>query len=561
MIDIRKNRQEFRGVRLPLLWRVSVPGALVRGAVWAFLAAALLWTVGCKFYGVVANKDECYMALCCRGWGEQPVAMLSFFTGWIAMRVFGDQVITLRLLAMACYLVAILMPVWYFYRRTGNRLWSVYLFAVVTVVVQCTHIYFYGWDAGAYPYESAMLTLSMCYIDSPSRRKEVLTGCLLGALGMVRVPALVLAGPAAVLVAVAAGRRHGRPASEIWRAVGRGFVSFAATALLLMTVMKGSPAAYFATWVPENIITGHTLRDVAYGYLDWMLEDLDNHIDSYHYWRDSFAALALLLLLGRRSRPVAGVLLLAAVCYRRALLHHSVELPWHLIIIVLLSLAPLHNAVARHIRHAAGAVHVDRLKLALILIYAFVPVAGSDRIMMRITFFYSIPLVMVWLYPLRGGIVRWFLAFMTVPALCAGIYGRVSDYGRCEPIDRLLPYHRYIIDYPGNAAYLVPLRSVAARLEREGKRFGTFGEDRYGPPYLYEKDAPYLLNAFHNYYPAATEAVLRDMCRHLDALFVQPRDTPALTFAEIDNIIRSEGFAPAGTDAGGYRVYEKKEAR
>lgn len=114
-------------MRLPLLWRVSVPGALVRGAVWAFLAAALVWTVGCKFYGVVANKDECYMALCCRGWGEQPVAMLSFFTGWIAMRVFGDQVITLRLLAMACYLVAILMPVWYFYHRTGNRLWSVYL--------------------------------------------------------------------------------------------------------------------------------------------------------------------------------------------------------------------------------------------------------------------------------------------------------------------------------------------------------------------------------------------------------------------------------------------------
>ena len=96
MIDIRKNIQEFRGVRLPLLWRVSVPGALVRGAVWAFLAAALLWTVGCKFYGVVANKDECYMALCCRGWGEQPVAMLSFFTGWIAMRVFGGQVVTLR---------------------------------------------------------------------------------------------------------------------------------------------------------------------------------------------------------------------------------------------------------------------------------------------------------------------------------------------------------------------------------------------------------------------------------------------------------------------------------
>lgn len=108
-------------MRLPLLWRVSVPGALVRGAVWAFLAAALVWTVGCKFYGVVANKDECYMALCCRGWGEQPVAMLSFFTGWIAMRVFGDQVITLRLLAMACYLVAILMPVWYFTtaRATG----------------------------------------------------------------------------------------------------------------------------------------------------------------------------------------------------------------------------------------------------------------------------------------------------------------------------------------------------------------------------------------------------------------------------------------------------------
>ena len=162
------------------------------------------------------------------------MAMLSFFTGWIAMRVFGDQVITLRLLAMACYLVAILMPVLYFYRRTGNRLWSVYLFAVVTVVVQCTHIYFYGWDAGAYPYESAMLTLSMCYIDSPSRRKEVLTGCLLGALGMVRVPALVLAGPAAVLVAVAAGRRHGRPASKVWRAGGPGFVSLAAPALLLM---------------------------------------------------------------------------------------------------------------------------------------------------------------------------------------------------------------------------------------------------------------------------------------------------------------------------------------
>lgn len=545
------------GIKLPGFLRMGLPHPIVGAGVWLMFCVVLVWFVSCNFFGKVQNQDECYMALCCRYYTDQPMAMLTFYVGWLWMQLFGDQVISLRLLATLCYFLATFFPVYYFYRRTRNLNWAVFIASVVLVVIECTQIKFYGWDAGVYVYESALLTLCMFYIDNPSKKKGILMGMVLALMVLARVPSGVLGIPAVLWCAVAGARRRGYNAAWIWGIVLRGMVTFVVTAVLVMCVMKGSPIAYLQSWVPDNIITGHGFRDMRYGYICWMLYDLYFFENTYSFWNDAILAIIFLLPFDSKSRNVLGLILLSLVCWRRVVLHQTSLLPWMCIIFGLLLYIIIRKIIAR-LRHGrVDDVKIDLIQFAMIFIFAFVPVVGSDRILVRVTVFYSIPFIMVWLYPWRNGIIKWFLLFMTLPAMCYGVYGRVRDLERCQRMDDVLPYHRYILEYPDNPGYITPLKPVVARLEKEGKKFGSFGEFRYGPVYLFEKEKPYRLNTFHNYYPEETEAVVRDLAHHLDALFIQPNNTPALSFDRIQEILYSEGFVHT-TVAGSYWVFEKK---
>lgn len=545
------------GLMTPAFLRWPLPHRIAVAGVWVMFLVAFVWFVGCSFFGKVLNQDECYMYLCCRYYADQPIAMLAFYVGWEWMRLFGDQVISLRLLGVVSYILAALFPVYYFYRRTHNFTWAVFLFTVLLVVIESGRLMFYGWDSGAYVYESALLTVCMFYVDKPSLSKCILTAVILVLMILARIPTAVLGIPVTLWVISCGWKRHRLPVAWLRRAGAYWLLAFVATLIIAVCVMVGTPMAYISSWIPDNIITGHGFRDMLYGYVDWMIYDLNFYWNTYGFWTDSFVCIAFLAFFERKSRNVLGLILLCLVCWRRMTLHQVTYIPWLCLPGGLLLYTVVHNALVRIGRKVSGLIKLDGVKLALIFVFALVPVVGSDRIMMRVTFFYSIPFIMVWLYPWRNGIIRWFLVFMTLPALCYGVYGRVRDLERCQRMDDVLPYHRYIIEYPENPDYITPLKPIVQRLEKEGKKFGSFGEFRYGPVYLFEKEKPYRLNTFHNYYPEETEAVVRDFARHLDALFIQPKDTPALTFYEIQDILDSEGYEPTAV-AGSYWVFEKQ---
>lgn len=540
-------------IKLPPFLRWTIPHLLISLGCWSLLGVIVVWFVASSFFGDVINQDECYMNLCCRYYSDQPLAMLTFYVGWLWMGLFGDQVISMRLLAVLCYLFTAFFPVYYFYRRTGNLLWSVFLFTVELILIECGQILFYGWDVGVYVYESALLALCMTYIDRPSLKKGLIMAAVLTLMIFARVPTAVLGVPAVLWVVIGGAKRHGLDNKWICGVVVKGVAVSFAIALAVMCVMKGSPLAYIRSWIPDNIITGHGLRDILYGYFIWMAYDIKFYANVYGFWIDAFLSLSILLFFDHKSRNFIGLVLLVGVC---AIIHHTVYLAWMFIPVALLLYPVVHNALVRSGCRGGDIIKADGMKLALLLIFAFVPVAGSDRIIMRIVYFYSIPFIMVWLYPWRNGIIKWLLVFTTLPAACYSICCRVLDLSVCQRLDDVLPYHKYIIDYPGDSDYVAPLAMVVRRLENEGKKFGTFGEFRYGPVYLYEKEKPYRLNTFHNYYPEETESVLRDFARHLDALFVQNKDTPALTFYEIQDILYSEGYEAVAV-AGSYWVFEK----
>ena len=188
------------GLMTPAFLRWPLPHRIVRTGVWVMFLVAFVWFVGCSFFGKVLNQDECYMYLCCRYYADQPIAMLAFYVGWEWMRLFGDQVISLRLLGVVSYILAALFPVYYFYRRTHNFTWAVFLFTVLLVVIESGRIMFYGWDSGAYVYESALLTVCMFYVDKPSLSKCILTAVILVLMILARIPAAVLGIPVTLWV-------------------------------------------------------------------------------------------------------------------------------------------------------------------------------------------------------------------------------------------------------------------------------------------------------------------------------------------------------------------------
>ena len=78
----------------------------------ALIAAAVLFAVEVlvfvtsSFFDHIIDHDEAYQALNCRFYGDSPMAMLTFAIGHGWTSVFGDTLLSLRLLARLCYLVA-----------------------------------------------------------------------------------------------------------------------------------------------------------------------------------------------------------------------------------------------------------------------------------------------------------------------------------------------------------------------------------------------------------------------------------------------------------------------
>lgn len=548
MMNRSRLRHKFSGgMDLPFIGRLQPSVSVVHISLWVLLAITLVWFFSNPFFGILDDQDEAYMVLCCKDYQAQPLAMLTFFTGKLWMDIFGEQILALRMLASVCYIVAALFPVGYFYHRTGNKYWAVLLFVVVLINQRCDYFRIYNWDTGAYPWESIMLTLLMCYIDSPSRRKALAVGILLAFMVMARTPVLLIGLPVCAVVLAMGARKAGFSAAEVWKNLLVAGMSFLIMVFVCVILMEGSWSGYMMAWNTDNIISGHGTDAIGSSYLPRFLHTVNFEINTYRFWRDSIVAILVLLLLSKRSRDAVGLCLLVFLCLRRAF-HHQVALTaWAFVPMVLLFYPPVYNFVARRLGQVTegepeSIIKIDCLKVFTVLSFAFLPAVGSDMFVMRIVFFYSIPLLMVPLYRYRNGILKWILILMTVPALSSSIWHRYQDLRIMTPVDNLLPHHCLIVDMPQSPVYMADVAPKLKALKNEGKRIGFFGEDRYGASFMFVKEKPFKFNTFHYYSSRDAEIFLREFSRNHDVVVVREHSVPSIPYKEVRMILLEEGF-------------------
>ncbi len=484
-------------IRIPVAGRWSAPQWLVSACVYGWFALVVVWFVGEMFFGCGVNADEYYMALCCRDYANQPIAMLTFYGGWLATRIFGDQIITLRLLGCFCVLVGVGVPAWYCYRKTRSPRWALFIVTCVLVAVRSQWIRWYGWDIGPVMYDGVLITFVISLYDRLATWKVVGVGALAALTVLARVPSAIVVVPVCFAALWYATRGIPMRGRRYWRCAGIGTLSFLLTFLLCVTVMKGSPEAYVASWRPENIITGHGVKEISF-FWRYVKHDAPMLLTEIWVAKYSLVSIAVLCLFSSRCRYVPAIILMGYLFYRKLMLPNSMCVPRLALNMAMILFPFLYNLKSRLLGEKSY-IRVDMRKFFIILVFGLVLVIGSDRLILRVCYYVMFPLLLVPLYPVRRGMVFWTMLFLTLPSFVYGVYDRVRKIPDYQRMEEILPFHRYIMEGNISDFQLSQCGVVMDVLNHEERRISTFSIGRYAVSYLYEKEVPYRLNTFHFY--------------------------------------------------------------
>lgn len=182
------------------------------------------------------------------------MTVLSAWTGNVWMRLFGDNLLSMRILSGLCYLLSTAITTGYFWRVCRNWRWTLLLAIVMIFTFRVHGIRFYGWDAGTIPFTAALSVTAFSCVSSPKIWKIIIGGVLCALVGLGRMPSLALALPMLLLV-VAAG--WGKSPGKAMAAGALGLSVCVAAGLLLIVAFYGSVGAYVHYFETSGVISGH----------------------------------------------------------------------------------------------------------------------------------------------------------------------------------------------------------------------------------------------------------------------------------------------------------------
>ena len=533
----------------------SVPDWLVGVCIYSWFGMVVIWFIANCFFGLSTCNDEGYMALCCKNYAEQPMAILTFYAGWLAMRLFGDQIITLRLLMCFCLFVGAGVPCWYCYHRTRSMRWTLFTASCVVVYVLNFPFKLYGWDFGPVMYAGSLITLLVSLYDRPSTFKVIGIGVLAALTVLARMPSVIIVVPICFSVLWVATKDLSERKRRFWQCAGMGVTSFFLTFIICIAVIKGSFAAYFDIWRPENIINGHALRDIASKYYDIAKDDLDLIFSFVWVSKYAFVAIVALLFFSRRSRFIPAVIFLGYLFYRKLMLPNFMSIPRGVLDLIIILYPCIYNYKSRILCENSH-VNVDYRKFWTIIIFVLALSIGSDRIILRANYYYMLPSLLVPIYPVRRGIIFWTLLFLILPNFVFSVGDRIKNIRNYRPMEEILPHHNHIYDLKNAAVKFQPLRPVIEKIKLEGIRIVSFGEERFMSSYLYESDGSYRLNIFHLDYKNELSEILDDFVTQYDCLVVRDCNGIAYTRQEIKQMMRERSFFITAKP-GDYMVFER----
>lgn len=545
-------------IRIPFVGKWSAPQWLVSACVYGWFALVVVWFIGECFFGCGVNSDEYYMALCCREYANQPIAMLSFYVGWLATQFFGDQIITLRLLGYFSVLVGVGVPSWYCYRKTHSRRWVLFIVSCVLVTVRSQALLkWYGWDLGPIMFEGILITLVISLYDRLTLRRVAGIGAMAALTILARVPTAVVVVPVCFAALWCATRNIRDRGHCYLRYTVVGVLSFLSIFLLSVTIMKGSPAAYVESWQAENIITGHGVKDAPMicGYMKW-----DALIVFCEIWvaKYALAGIVLLCLFSRRCRYVPALIFLGYLFYRKLMLPNCMCVPGLAFSVIVILFPFMYNLKSRALGENSH-LAIDMRKFWTIIVFGLVVVIGSDRMILRIGYYYMFPLLLVPMYPVRRGMIFWAMLFLTLPSFVFSVNYMIRNRATYRSMGEELPFHKYILEGHNSDLYITPCGQVMDFMNHEGTRVTTFSDYRYEILYLYGKGIPYRLNTFHFYTDEDFASALDDFTSTHDAIVMEDCEELYPVEKQI-SMMRERNFYITALP-GSYIVFERIEPR
>lgn len=373
--------------------------------VWSWCLIGL--AIGAIFYGLNCYTlliDEAYMALCCKDVENSPLAMMTFFIGnkWISL--WGDSLVTLRMLCRVGIMVSIAIGGLYLWKQTGNLLLVASICLLSALTGNLADHAIYNWDTGAYPVEALGALALLLYVSRPDWKYAVFMGVSWGLMTAFRLP--LIAFGAAILIAVWGVNRgiNGKALGHLTMAL----TGMIAAWLACVLVMTGSVATYIDSFRLENIITGHSVN---------VLEPYINQFVWYFPQQVFFGMPALIAMLVAMIYSFKGLLSLRSlliiefvlmvvafgftVSYLRysTMLLSGIGIP---ILLILLAWPVIAKYTGIDSTDSGDFTFTVKLQLWLLLIVMLLMGFGSDTAFQRWSILFLLPMGVGVIWPTAG---------------------------------------------------------------------------------------------------------------------------------------------------------------
>lgn len=458
--------------------------------IWSCILIGILLPLSILFFDS-PERDECYQALCVLEYRRSPLAPLTFFNGFVWLKLFGVTILNLRILNLLCHIVSIGLGCLVFLRITSDRLLTAMLFMTMSTASQVWAMHIYNWDTGCYPFAMLCLVASLAFWNKPSWLRLALLAVSTALLSLSRIPCVVGLPIISCIVAY----RYRPNLKEMFVRTVFFVILYLSLSIIFLLLIYGSVEGILSAFSSENIITGHGVSD------------LDRYIERIMQITPQLATESMLPLLCmlaaliitdlRKKRLIVGILFLFLIegCLLFLILAMPVRTFFCLLWLpcMFLWLYP----VLRNL-HKEGFFCNPGYIEWLSVLFMCLPIIGSDGFQERFMVLPILPVLAGVCYPYLKRYIRSCLLFLMFAAASMLLIKDAYYISQgTEMIGETVPRLKGIMVDRQNASSICAQVKVYEEIRNKGMKMAVVGDNRYPGAFLLGTDMLVDLHVFH----------------------------------------------------------------
>lgn len=513
--------------------------------VWGCILVGILLPLSILFFDS-PERDECYQALCVLNYRRSPLAPLTFFNGYVWLKIFGVTILNLRILNLLCHIVSIGLGCLVFLRFTRDRLWTAILFMTLSTASQVWAMHIYNWDTGCYPFAMFCLLSAIAFWKNPSWGRLALLTVATSLLSLSRIPCVVSFPIMAVLVSY----RYRSCLREMFLRTTAFMILFLLISAVALLVIYGGPQGIEIALSPDNIITGHGISDLD-RYLE-RIKQITPQLATESVLPLLCMVAALIMTDLRRRRLLAGSLLSIIIVGYLMLLLVIMPVRTFFCLLWLPCVFLWLYPVFRNL-HEEGSFRNPSYVEWLTLLFMCLPVVGSDGFQERFMVLPVFPILAAVCYPYLKRYIRCFVLFLMLGAASMVLIKDAYYVNQgTEMIGDSVPRLKGIMIDRQNSLSLSSQAKVYEDIRKEGRKMAVVGDNRYPGAFLLGTDMLVDLHVFHLGNLAEDTPMYERELQRFDALMVfypvyYDQDAISMTVNQGDNdnfekLLLREGF-------------------